>query len=341
MLLTAAVVGVWLWAQAPTTWALAAQVETSIALRRVKLYDPPGQWGRPFPMSVTLSPDGKRLAVIAGGAERLLPSRSNQWLEVVAVPDGRPLWDFGDCRDVAPRWHPSKPLLIKGDNLADKPWIDLAYVASGRRRKMFRGAIGPFCWGSVGRLTTYGVAAPFASRTLTSRVPWCENATWLVQRLSCGPSDAVAAEILPVKSGFRAVAQYVETYRKVPNRLRWVRAGRIDPKVEGRKVAWYPNNPDFLADGRLVYLRIYPAQWTHSWNSSGRQTRGAPTARNRAEVWVCSLDGSNQRKVVTLWRLRPFIESPNSDWFTIDRAGRTICYLSWDRIRVLRLRKPL
>ena len=59
----------------------------NITLNRVELYDPPGEWGRPKPASVTLSPNGRHLAVIAEGAERLV-ERASRWLEVLSIAGG-------------------------------------------------------------------------------------------------------------------------------------------------------------------------------------------------------------------------------------------------------------
>ncbi len=115
-----------------------------------------------------------------------------------------------------------------------------------------------------------------------------------------------------------------------------MRTGRIEPGVSGKTVVWYPRQPNWLGNGRLVYLRIYPAQWTSS-SISGKPNPKWATAKNRAELWVCNADGSSQRKITTLWDLRLFEERPESDWITIDRQGRYVYYLSGKDIRRMRV----
>ena len=319
---------------------------TTIRLRSQKSYAMKTRYFRPFPSSVTISPNGRWIAVTAIGGIRLRDYAS-RWLEIVDISTGRLVRDFGNCDGTAVRWHPSEPLLVNGDGFADRPKWQMLNVATGAKRVLFRGEISPICWARAAILADWGftILHPGTHRVVRSgnlgleRV-WDYPHTSLM-RMSCGPHDAVAAELLPYSTAGRAPAQRLEIYAKVPRRMQWVKVGRIDPKLQGRKVIWYPNNPNILADGRLVYLRIYPAQWTHSPGGPGEAARRAATARNRAEVWVSSPDGRKQRKAFTLWDLRPQEEDPSADWFTIDRAGRTICYLSWDKIRVLRLKKPL
>jgi len=316
--------------------------EHSITLRLQKSYGGTTLWARPFPKSVTLSPDGRRLAVIAGGVDRL-SDRAIEWLEVLDTTTGRLTRDFGYTYWVAVRWHPSKLALIATDGDADKPDYYWADLRTGRRRQLFRGDAHPFCWSPFGMLFTEAVVPvdPATGRmgrwgNFGFRIPWHTGSYYDTRRMSCGADGRVAVEIWT-----RYPARYLGMYRKVPRYMKWVRAGRIDPKLSGRKVIWYPTNPNFLADGRLVYLRVYPAQWKSLFTSDARPVPGAHKARNRAEVWVSSLDGKNQRRVLTLWHLRPHTEAPSADWFTIDRTGRTICYLDNKKIRVLRLAKPL
>lgn len=319
----------------------------NIVLGEVELYDPRNTRGRPKPESVTLSPDGKYLAVIAGGVERLEP-REGWWLLVLDVTTAEVVGDYGDAGATAARWHPSEQLLIMGNNWSiGYPAYFVADLATGRRTQVLRGGIHPYCWTESAVLMSHGVVLLDAAKLKVIRggnfgypVPWVQPHASLM-RLSCGPNDRVAAELWADKTpGSRGPAQHLEMYRKVPNRIQWVPTGRVDPKLEGGKAVWYPNNPNWLGSGRLVYLRIYPDQWTHS-SLNSKPTPGADTARNRAELWVCRADGTHQRKITTLWDLRPRVETREADWFTIDRAGKTVYYLSWDKIRVLRLKKAV
>ena len=288
---------------------------------------PIGAKRKSSPDSVTLSPCGRRLAVVVGNGWK-------SWLEIRDTATHRKMREFADTGpDGAVRWHPTKWRLLTTNWSANRPAYYIANLGTGKRRKLFRGVIHPYCWAKSGMLTPNEVVILNAStgRIIRSgnfgyRIPWKQP--WdkaEVVRLSCGPGDRVAAEIWDwyAPHGGKGRPKRLEVYRKAPNRIKWVRIGRIDAKVQNGKEIWFPSNPNFLADGNLVYLRIRPDQ------------------DDRAEVWLSSPDGKRQRKVLTLTDLYSLVGNRSVDWFTIDRAGRTICYISGYRVNILRLSKPL
>lgn len=287
-----------------------------------------------YPVSVTLCRDASKLAVIASNG-------SERWIEAISVNTGTRIAEFGDADDTAARWHPLRPLVMAWSDSADKPMCFLSEIATGRRRVLYRSDPYPFCWGPEGVITPFSVVVWNSSviRTIRAgnfghRIPWDGERYFHVRQMSCGTKSQIAVQ-------FDGPGEpHLETFRKSPKHMKWVRAGRIDAEVRGDSVVWYPRDPSFLGDGRLVYLRIYPGEWTHAWND-GEPVPAAETARNRAELWVCSLDAHNQQRILTLSDLRPFMESPSADWVTVDGAGKTICYVDREKIHVIRLDKPL
>ena len=281
-----------------------------------------------YPDSVTFSPNGRWLAVGVG----------NYWVGIRDVRSNRWIRSFREV--FRPRWHPSKPVLIAAGGSAYKPAFYIAYLSSGRIHQLFRGDFFPFAWTTLG-MTLRGGIVDFAKsgehgamvRNFGYRVPWDYDLKGEVMFMSSGPADQIAAEVQPYDVEWGGRTQWVETYRRVPWRKQWVTSGKIRPCVKGPTVVWYPKNPVWLGDGRLVYLRIYPAQWTPLQTSNGSPNPKARGARNRAELWVCNADGTRQNKITTLWDLKPYTQNPEADWITVDRQGRNVYYISGKVIR--------
>jgi hypothetical protein len=277
---------------------------------------------KPWPTSLTLSPDSSKLAVIAADG-------SNRWLQVLDTKSGKWIRDFGDADSTAVRWHPTRPVIIAGNDSAEKPAYYMAWLAGGRRKQLFRSDVNPFCWSSVGMLVNDAVVVVNPSNGATGRsgnlgypIPWAqEKRNGQLLRLACGPSDQVAAEIWSYGSHGRVAAQHVEMYRKAIGRPQWVRVGNIEPGMDRPTVNWYPSNPVFLANGTVAYLRIRPS--------------------GQAEVWSSDMDGKQQRKALELPGFHPQTEDWEADWFTIDRKGSNIYYLSGGKIGHIHLSAPI
>lgn len=296
----------------------------------------PGQPGSGCPMSVSLSPDSTKLAVVSGNHLLVRDLRSNKWVR-----------DFGEAYSAAARWHPSEPVITAAYGSARQPGYYLAYLASGKRRQVFRGDALPVAWTTVGLLaqpagnseTVLAILDLKTARVTKSgnfghKIPWNMFPKAIARYLSpAGPDDQVAAELQPMGEGLGLPPRWIAMYRRVPGRIQWVRTGVIRPGVNGGKMVWYPRNPNWLYSGRLAYLRVYPAQWVSFYGSGSQLNPKAWNARNRAELWTCTSTGADQRKIVTIWDLRPYVENPSADWMAVDRQGRNLYYLSGKHIR--------
>ncbi len=149
-----------------------------------------------FPVSVTLSPNGKWLAVVTTDGLRVRNMTTGRWIR-----------HLGDAYESA-RWNPSKPILIAPDGSAAKPDFYMVRVPRGKKHQLFRGDPYPFAWTTTGMVWQWGVV-DFAksdvhgavSHNLGLRIPW-EHGIWspggpnpMMQHMSpSGPNDELAAE---------------------------------------------------------------------------------------------------------------------------------------------------
>lgn len=307
----------------------------------------PDAWGSEFkmprtrdvPTSVTLSPDNTKLAVVSANHLLIRDLRSNKWLH-----------DFGEASSAAARWHPSEPVLIAAYGSASQPGYYLAYLANGKRRQVFRGDALPVAWTRAGLLaqpagnseTVLAIvdlrkAHVTKSGNFGHKIPWNMFPKAMARYLSpAGPDDQVAVELQP-DPATGLPPHWMEMYRRVPGQKQWIRTGTIRPAIKRGKMVWYPRNPNWLGNGQLVYLRIYPAQWVSFYGSGSQLNPKAWHARNRAELWICDATGADQRKITTIWDLKPLFEGLDTDWITVDKHGRNIYYLSGDSVRQLSL----
>lgn len=286
-----------------------------------------------YPISVTLSPDDARLAVVTINDLLVRDLRSNKWVR-----------NFGYAYSVAARWHPTRDVIIAAGGDAEKPDYNLAYLSSGKKRQVCRGGAGPLSWTTAGLLTSAGhdevvlatvdlnKARVTRSGNFGHRLPWDKADVRYIS--SAGPDDQVAAELEPMSVN---TPHWMEMYRRVPGQKQWVRTGMVKPEMKGKNMVWYPRNPIWLGDGRLMYLRIYEAEWVFFRGGGSNINPKAWTARNRAELWMCDATGANQKMITTIWDLRPYVQSPETDWITIDRRGENVYYLSGNEIRHLSL----
>lgn len=293
--------------------------------------------GPSYANSVTLSPDDTRLAVVSRVQLLVRDLRSNRWIR-----------NFGEAHVVAARWHPTEPVLIAADGSADQPNYYLAYLLNGKRHQIFRGDANPVAWTKAGLIAqpagnvdsvivTVDIkkARVRKSGKFGHKIPWAMHPKAFVRYMSpAGPNDQVAAELEPMDENLGLPPHWMEMYRRVPGQKQWVRTGMVKPGIKGKTMVWYPRNPNWLGDGRLAYLRIYPAEWMPFRTTGSRQPDPrAWTARNRAELWMCDATGANQKKITTIWDLRPFDMNPVTDWITVDRQGKNVYYLSGKVIR--------
>ncbi len=287
--------------------------------------------------SVTLSPNGRWLAVTADFRLHILDVKTRGWIR-----------RLGSSYSSA-RWHPTKPKLIFPGGSNDKPDFRMANLATGKKRQLFRGDFYPFAWTRIGMVWTWGVVDLArsdvhggATRNFGRKIPWNYGQTGLQHLSPSGPNDELAAEGRSAqKAHYGPVAppQWTETYwmemyRRVPGRRQWVRCGKVVP---GPSDVWYPRDSSWLGDGRLVYLRIYANEWAPAHVNGSAPNPQFPTSKNRAELWVCNANGSCQRQITTLWDLRVYNQNPGADWITIDRQGRNVYYISGKDIRRMRV----
>lgn len=273
-----------------------------------------------WPVSVTVSPDGSKVAVITENG-------LHRWLAVLDTRTGK--WtDFGDADATAARWHPTLPVLIAGNDSADWPAYYIAWMSRGKRKQLFRSDVNPHCWGGPGVLVNDAIVVVYPSSGRTGHsgnfgypIPWAtDKINGMLLRLACGPRDEVAAEILGFRlPSIKAPFQHLRTYKKVPGRVQWLPAGRFEAYVKGKYLG-YPTNPGFLASGRLVYVRrdVY-----------------------RGDVYTSDLDGKGQRRALTIPDLHPHTEYEEGDWFTVDRAGDDVYYLNGYAVKHIHLNEPL
>jgi len=275
------------------------------------------------PLAISLSPDGKCLAID-------MFSPNCEWVEVWNVETGVkyacPSHWFAVDAHRGMKWHPTRKLIAV---TTDTNGFWLLNVHTGKASNIIGAYPGSITWAGNGdqllidlkgageKPSRWSLVNIWNGKSTPCREPCFEtNEFGALHDLATSTSGDIAAEVGLTEGPYAGHGEIIIFHKQAPKRA-WQQTGAIHPMTDSAgKVIACPKLVNWLFDGRLVYAMIY--------------TQGAkPVA-----LWRCRADGSSASQWLELPDAQPRPGYAITQWLTVSGNGKRVAFLREDKIFV-------